>query len=62
MYDLVEKPELAIAIAVVKKGADKEEVFEHLDELEDLANTAGAEIIDKSLSGISKTKSFYCYR
>lgn len=54
MYELIEKPEQAIAIAVVKKGADKQEVFDHLDELEDLANTAGAEIIEKIYQELDK--------
>ena len=39
--------EKAIAIAIGRKGADREIAFEHLNELEELANTAGADIIEK---------------
>lgn len=41
------KKEIAIAIAVVQKGTNRQLVKEHLDELEFLAETAGAEIIAK---------------
>ncbi|OGU38819.1 MAG: GTPase HflX [Ignavibacteria bacterium GWB2_35_12] len=47
MHDFTETKEKAIAIAIGKKGADRETAFEHLNELEFLAETAGAEIIEK---------------
>ncbi len=42
-----EQIEKAILIAVGKKGSDRDLAFEHLDELESLAETAGAEVIEK---------------
>jgi len=47
LHDFTETKEKAIAIAIGKKGADRETAFEHLNELEFLAETAGAEIIEK---------------
>ena len=47
MHDFTETKEKAIAIAIGKKGADRVTAFEHLNELEFLAETAGAEIIEK---------------
>ena len=47
MYDTTIQKEKAIAIAFGKKGTDRELAFEHLNELESLADTAGAEIIEK---------------
>ncbi len=39
--------EKALAVSVVKKGSDRDVAQEHLDELEFLAETAGAEVIEK---------------
>ncbi|MCL5990774.1 MAG: GTPase HflX [Bacteroidetes bacterium] len=47
MHDFTETKEKSIAIAIGKKGADRVIAFEHLNELEFLAETAGAEIIEK---------------
>ena len=52
MEDVTEKRERAIAVAVCKKGSKngiryRDIMFEHLKELEFLAETAGAEIVDK---------------
>jgi len=47
MHENKQGPEKAILIAVGKKSSDRNIVFEQLDELENLANTAGAEIIEK---------------
>ena len=41
------KIENAVAISVNKKGGDRELAMEHLDELEFLAETAGAKVIEK---------------
>lgn len=48
------KRELAIAISVVQKGTDRNLVLEHLDELEFLAETAGAEIVAKVVQELAK--------
>ena len=53
-HDLTEKVEKAIAVAVVRKGADKEKVFDYLDELDELAETAGAEIIEKTYQELAR--------
>lgn len=47
MHDFTDTKEKAIAIAIGKKGADRVIAFEHLNELEFLAETAGAVIIEK---------------
>ena len=47
MHDLVAKPERAMAVSVGRKGANRDIVFEYLKELESLAETAGAEIVEK---------------
>ncbi len=47
MHDNTIQPEKAIAVAVERKGADRDLAFEHLKELESLAKTAGAEIVEK---------------
>lgn len=47
MFDNLIKPEKAILVALGRKGADRELAFEHLAELESLAETAGAEVIEK---------------
>lgn len=41
------KPERALAISAVKKGQNREQIHEHIEELEFLAETAGADIIAK---------------
>lgn len=47
MHENVQTVEKAIVIAVGKKSSDREAAFEQLDELENLVNTAGAEVIEK---------------
>ncbi len=48
MIDIkIKKPERAVLVALKTKDKSKEIVNEHLDELEELANTAGAETIIK---------------
>ncbi|TAL68795.1 MAG: GTPase HflX [Bacteroidetes bacterium] len=47
MHENTESKEKAIAIAIGKKGSDRDIAFEHLDEIESLAETAGAVIIEK---------------
>ncbi len=46
MYDTLDKKEKAIAISVVKKGADRDQTRENLEELAFLAETAGAEVVE----------------
>ncbi len=46
MYDTLDKKERAIAISVVKKGADRDKTKENLEELSFLAETAGAEVVE----------------
>ncbi len=57
MHDLKAKREKAFAIAVVRKGADKDLVFDHLEELEELADTAGADIVEKIYQELAKPNS-----
>lgn len=47
MYETAPEREKAIAVSVQKKGSDRETALEHLDELEFLAETAGADVIEK---------------
>ncbi len=47
MFDNIPKPERAILVSLGRKGANREIAFEHLNELESLADTAGAEVIEK---------------
>lgn len=54
MYDIEEKPEEAIAISVIRKGMDRDEAIDHLDELEFLAETAGAEVKLKIVQEMEK--------
>ncbi len=54
LHDLSVKIEPAIAVAVARKGGDRELVFDYLDELEDLAKTAGVEIIEKTYQELVK--------
>ncbi|MBX3042406.1 MAG: GTPase HflX [Candidatus Kapabacteria bacterium] len=46
--------ERAIVVSVVKKGSDREITNEHLNELEFLAETAGAEIIERFVQELAK--------
>lgn len=57
LYSLEEKPERAIAVSAVLKSADREIALEHLDELVFLAETAGAEVIDKFYQELEKINS-----
>ncbi len=47
MHETSEQKERAIAVGAGFKGSDRELAMEHLNELEDLAETAGAEVIEK---------------
>ncbi|MGE5481272.1 MAG: GTPase HflX [Chloroflexota bacterium] len=47
MHETADKIEKALAISIKPKGCNRELALEHLDELEFLAETAGAEIIEK---------------
>lgn len=47
LYDTSPETEKAVLVGVFLKGEDRDEALELLDELEQLANTAGAEVIDK---------------
>ncbi len=57
LYETSEKVEKALAIAVVRKGADKDKVFDYLDELEELADTAGAQVVEKIYQELAKPNS-----
>lgn len=52
--DLTEMKEQAIAVGIGKKNSNRELAFEYLDELELLANTAGAEVIEKIYQELAK--------
>ena len=54
MFDTEVIRERAIALSVSRKGSDRDVVFEHLNELESLAETAGAEIIEKITQEVEK--------
>ncbi|MFP4370563.1 MAG: GTPase HflX [Candidatus Kapaibacterium sp.] len=47
VHEVTPKPEKAIAASVIRKGGDREKALEYLDELEFLAETAGAEVVEK---------------
>jgi GTP-binding protein HflX len=46
--------ERAIVVSVVKKGSDRTIYYEHLDELEFLAKTAGADIVERFTQELAK--------
>lgn len=46
LYDNTEKKEIAITIAIGRKGANREVAYDNLKELESLAETAGAEVVE----------------
>jgi len=54
MIDLTKTNEKAIAVAVNKKGGNREKAFEFLEELAFLAETAGATVIDKIYQELEK--------
>ncbi len=54
MYETEEKTEKAIAISVAKKSDDRAKALEHLDELEFLAETAGADVIEKMYQELAR--------
>jgi len=54
MHENILKPEKAILVALGKKGADRELAFDHLNELESLAETAGADVIEKFYQELDK--------
>lgn len=53
-FDNEFKPERSLAVSVILKGSDRDVALEHLDELEFLAETAGAEIIGKIFQELPK--------
>lgn len=57
LHDLTPKREKAFAVAVVRKGADREQIFDYLDELEELAETAGADIQEKIYQELARPSS-----
>lgn len=46
LIDVTKKPERAVTVAVFKKGGDREMSYELFNELELLAETAGAEVVE----------------
>jgi GTP-binding protein HflX len=54
VYDIEPKPEKAVSVALIKKGFDRKIYLEHLDELEFLAETAGADVIGRYTQELSK--------
>ncbi len=53
LSDNIPKPERAIAISAKKKGENREKTLEHIEELEFLAATAGADVIIKIFQELS---------
>jgi 50S ribosomal subunit-associated GTPase HflX len=53
-HSLAPAPERAIAIGVGTKRTDREEALEHLDELAFLAETAGAEVVQKIYQALDR--------
>lgn len=47
MTDTAQKKAKTIAVAFILKGDDRDTAFEHLDELCDLAETAGCDVVEK---------------
>ncbi len=54
LYETLEKQERAVAISVVRKGADREKTRENLEELAFLAETAGAEVVELIYQELAK--------
>lgn len=54
LYDTEEKTEIAILIAVARKGSDRSKTEENLEELAALADTAGAEVVDTVIQEMDK--------
>ncbi len=57
MKEIIEtekKPERSLAITFIKKGENREEAFEHLEELCELVKTAGADVIEKHYQELPK--------
>jgi GTP-binding protein HflX len=57
MKELIEtavKPERSLAVTFIKKGESRDDAFEYLDELCELAKTAGADVIDKHYQELPK--------
>lgn len=54
MFDLEIKPEKTILVSVIRKGSDREIAHEHLEELQALAETAGAEIVETFTQELAK--------
>jgi GTP-binding protein HflX len=54
LFDLEIKPERSIAVSLSKKGSDRVIIREHLDELNLLAETAGANIVEVFTQELAK--------
>lgn len=54
MHEIENEIERAIAVSVVKKGADKELLADYMHELKELAETAGAEIVETTYQELVK--------
>lgn len=54
MFDNEIKPERAIAIAFARKGSDRILIDEHLSELNSLADTAGADVVETYFQELDK--------
>lgn len=54
MHEVTKSPEKAIAISIADKSGERERNLEYLDELCFLAETAGAEIVEKIYQELSK--------
>ena len=59
--DLQKKKEKALIIGVILPGINRETVYENLDELEMLANTAGANIIGRDTQRLVKINPSFFY-
>jgi GTPase len=47
MFDTTKKQETAILVGLISKNQDEDKVKEYLDELEFLADTAGAKVLKR---------------
>lgn len=54
MIENIPTHESAVIVSVIKKGSDRAICDEHLDELEFLAQTAGAEIVERFIQELAK--------
>ena len=54
LYETEEKREKVILVAIARKGSDRSKTFEYLEELEQLADTAGAQVVEKVTQEMDK--------